>query len=284
MMESSHKYCPSCGKEVSSTAKFCKHCRFDIQKYNTEGEAASGEQAHENAQNTIGEVDNQEAEGVAEEASDVESKPKESAQEETSSTKKKKLSLIAAIVAAVTIGIVAAVLLLGQTSDESTGEPPVVIDMSDLGLSEPEDAPEPEPVEEQELGESALESEPSFYGVTDEQFDREMGEARSDIEYYGRYADEFFPEEGFWGIWVSASRDRIEGERTLTQVLDRFFESEGLGAGLVTTSSWSNLNPDVWHAVCVGPFLSQAEAEAALAAVRAAGYSDAYVKFSGAIR
>ncbi|MCL2870789.1 MAG: SPOR domain-containing protein [Coriobacteriia bacterium] len=282
------KYCPSCGKEVSNTAKFCKHCRFDIQKYNTEGEATSEQQSHEKPQNTIGEVDSQETEEVAEEASGVESEPKviSPTQGEAPSTEQKKSPLpwIAAIVGVVVVGIVAAVLLLGQTSDESTGEPPVVIDIPDLGLSEPEDAPEPEPVEEQELGESALESESSFYGVTDEQFDREMGEARSDIEYYGRYADEFFPEEGFYGIWVSASRDRIEAERTLTQVLDRLFESEGLGAGLVTTSSWSNLNPDVWHAVCVGPFLSQAEAEEVLGTVRAAGYSDAYVKFSGAIR
>jgi len=114
-----------------------------------------------------------------------------------------------------------------------------------------------------------------------EELDQQELEARSDGEYHGENADNYFPADGFWGIWTTAAKDKNGVMDAYYAVWDSLFD-EGYTAGIVTTSKWSNLNPEKWYAVCVGPFSSQSEADSALKDVKAAGYDSAYVKFSGA--
>ena len=57
--------------------------------------------------------------------------------------------------------------------------------------------------------------------------------------------------------------------------------TNGYDAKVVVSSDWSNLNPDKWYVVTSGMYSSEDEAKNALAGVKAIGYKDAYVKYSG---
>ena len=114
-------------------------------------------------------------------------------------------------------------------------------------------------------------------GVTQQQGEALSGEALSDAQWHGEQADDYFPASGFYGVWIAAKKTR-------TEALDPYYKMYGknLVGGIITTSKWSNLNPEPWYAICVGPFGTKQEAENALAQAKAAGYSSAYIKYSGA--
>ena len=80
----------------------------------------------------------------------------------------------------------------------------------------------------------------------------------------------------FWGIWVSASKDRAAAEETASAV-----SSANLGGSVVLTTDWSNLNSEPWYVVTAGRYATQQEAESHLDTVKSAGYGDAYIKYSG---
>ena len=80
----------------------------------------------------------------------------------------------------------------------------------------------------------------------------------------------------FWGVWIGASKD----EAVAKEIRDGA-RSAGFSAYVYLTTDWANLNDEPWYVITVGPYNSEDEAEAALPAVRDAGYGDAYVKFSG---
>jgi len=82
---------------------------------------------------------------------------------------------------------------------------------------------------------------------------------------------------GFWGIWLTASKNKND-----LAGLSKKLTGKGYANQIIITNEWSNLNPETWYAVCVGPYGSESAAKADLSAVRSAsGVSDAYVKFSG---
>ncbi len=80
----------------------------------------------------------------------------------------------------------------------------------------------------------------------------------------------------FYGIWCSASKDMSDA----TKVVDKLRDS-GFDARVYLTSDWSNLNSDPWYVVTAGVFSTESEAKSVLVDVKAIGYSDAYVKYSG---
>ncbi len=80
----------------------------------------------------------------------------------------------------------------------------------------------------------------------------------------------------FYGIWCTASHDKVDCDRTVTDL-----NSKGLPAKVYETTDWNNLNPVHWYVVSAGEYRSEAEAGSKLAAVQAAGYGDAYVKYTG---
>ena len=80
----------------------------------------------------------------------------------------------------------------------------------------------------------------------------------------------------FYGIWTMGSKnesDAIQAADTL--------KSQGFDAKVYLTTDWSNLNPEPWYVVSAGEYASESEANNALAAVKSAGYSSAYVKYTG---
>lgn len=80
----------------------------------------------------------------------------------------------------------------------------------------------------------------------------------------------------FWGIWCFASKEFGD-----SQSVGYDLQKKGFPAFAVETTDYANLNTEHWWAVCAGRFGTEAEANAALAAVQNAGYPDAYVKYSG---
>ena len=80
----------------------------------------------------------------------------------------------------------------------------------------------------------------------------------------------------FWGVWIGASKDSGEAES-----LARAAQAKGLPADVTQTTDWDNLNTEPWFVITVGRSSTQEEAESLLTQAKAAGYADAYVKYSG---
>lgn len=80
----------------------------------------------------------------------------------------------------------------------------------------------------------------------------------------------------FYGIWGSASKDVYSVEQEAAAIRARGFDAK-----VYLTSDWSNLNAEPYYAVSIGTYDSEYAANAALEAVRRAGYTDTYVKYSG---
>ncbi|MBQ1515146.1 MAG: SPOR domain-containing protein, partial [Lachnospiraceae bacterium] len=81
----------------------------------------------------------------------------------------------------------------------------------------------------------------------------------------------------FYGIWVLGSHDPDECRAMVSQLQGQGFT----GAAVFYTTDWSNLNTEPWYVVTAGIYGTGEEADAALPGVQAAGYADAYVKYSG---
>ena len=86
---------------------------------------------------------------------------------------------------------------------------------------------------------------------------------------FGEYA------EGFYGVWIAADKDEEKAVEKAMALYDLGFDS------YVTYSpEWEKLNSKPFYCVTAGRYGSEAEAEAALEAVKTS-YPDAYVKFTG---
>ena len=96
--------------------------------------------------------------------------------------------------------------------------------------------------------------------------------------YFQDGAGAFTPSftDGFYGIWISAQKDEEAAVKTAEKLFEVGFESF-----MAYSPEWENLNSDPYYCVSAGRYDSEAEAEADLAKVQAAGYKDAYVKHSG---
>ncbi len=80
----------------------------------------------------------------------------------------------------------------------------------------------------------------------------------------------------FYGVWCAAVKDEAEAQ----VIADKISEA-GFDGRVFCTDEWSNMNSDRWYAVTAGVFYSEDAAESALKDVKALGYKDAYVKYSG---
>ncbi len=86
-------------------------------------------------------------------------------------------------------------------------------------------------------------------------------------------------ENGFYGIWTSAGKDRNAEIEKAKKLVDL-----GYDACVLYSPEWEGLNTQPYYCVTAGRFQSEEEAEEALPDVKKAGYSDTYVKFSGKCR
>ena len=82
--------------------------------------------------------------------------------------------------------------------------------------------------------------------------------------------------EGFYGVWVSASRN----ESDVVDVAQRLNEL-GYDSSIIYSPAWENLIPEPYYCVTAGRYTSRSAAEHALDSIHKLGYSDAYIKFSG---
>ena len=80
----------------------------------------------------------------------------------------------------------------------------------------------------------------------------------------------------FYGVWCFASKDQNEAQK----IANRMNEL-GLNGTVYISSDWSNLNQEKWYCVSAGSCHSESEAEAVLPKAINAGFTDAYIKYSG---
>lgn len=80
----------------------------------------------------------------------------------------------------------------------------------------------------------------------------------------------------FYGVWIGAYKKEDEAAAALEKLEDAGFE-----AIVAYSPDWENLNPQPYFCVSAGRCDNQAEADDLLAAVKKAGFKDAYVKETG---
>lgn len=80
----------------------------------------------------------------------------------------------------------------------------------------------------------------------------------------------------FYGVFIASYRDEQRANEAASRA-----RAQGLDATVVITDEWSGLNQEHWYAICCGSYASEDEAAATLSAARSAGYSDAYIRYSG---
>ncbi len=83
-------------------------------------------------------------------------------------------------------------------------------------------------------------------------------------------------EDGFYGIWTTAVKDRDKAISDAKKLADKGFESY-----MCYSPEWENLNSDGYYCVTTGRYTTKEEAEADLDKAKAAGFEKAYVKHSG---
>ncbi|WP_029319172.1 zinc-ribbon domain-containing protein [Butyrivibrio sp. AE3004] len=83
----------------------------------------------------------------------------------------------------------------------------------------------------------------------------------------------------FYGVYVAAFNDIEKAQVVMNELL-----SIGFDSCIVVSSKWDNLNSDTYYCVAAGKCLYESDANELLKRVRASGYSDAYVKYSGELR
>ena len=88
--------------------------------------------------------------------------------------------------------------------------------------------------------------------------------------------DESPAKEPFYGVWVSASKDYDEAQAMADEL-----GGAGFAGSVFVTTDWDNLNSERWYVVTAGCAKTESEAQSLCERVRNAGYSDAYVKYSG---
>ena len=80
----------------------------------------------------------------------------------------------------------------------------------------------------------------------------------------------------FWGVWCYASRDEAEAQKVADELI-----RIGLEGRVFLSSEWSNLNQENYYCTSASIYSTESEAERVLSMVQDAGYTDAYIRYSG---
>lgn len=88
------------------------------------------------------------------------------------------------------------------------------------------------------------------------------------------------PGKPFWGVWCGAFKDKTNADKYAWEII----HNTEIGAIVLVSTDWENLNSDRYYVVTAGTYSTEAAAEKALKQVKSAGYSNAYVKYSGSPR
>ena len=116
--------------------------------------------------------------------------------------------------------------------------------------------------------EAASSEESTYEEVTSE-------EASSEVNITEELTEASTPSP-FYGIWCYGTKYESDAEDFAAELRANGFESH-----VFVTTDWSDLNSEKYYVVSAGVFSSESDAESDLERVHSAGYSDAYVKYSG---
>lgn len=80
----------------------------------------------------------------------------------------------------------------------------------------------------------------------------------------------------FYGVWCCGSKSESDANKFASQLLN-----QGFDARVFVTTDWTNLNPEKFYVVTAGICSTKVQAEQLLGSVKANGYSNAYIKYTG---
>ena len=163
---------------------------------------------------------------------------------------------------------------------EITAEKPETKTSATVELSEAESLAERLAAVEKAVGELEASEESAAADISESlaavERDVDALAKKQEYEEYSEYSEgELTYYNPFYGIWVGASKDESEAWTIADRVSKR-----GFAGDVYVSSRWANLNSETWYCIVAGRYDTEAEAKAALPAVKEV-YPDAYIKYSG---
>ena len=83
-------------------------------------------------------------------------------------------------------------------------------------------------------------------------------------------------ESPFYGVWCFSSKDSSAAQNVADDL-----SKIGFNAGVYISTDWSNLNQEKWYCVSADSCVTESDAKSILKKAQDAGYSHAYIKYSG---
>ena len=82
--------------------------------------------------------------------------------------------------------------------------------------------------------------------------------------------------EPFYGVWCYGGKKANDARNFVLELREKGFDAE-----MFVTTEWSNLNAEMFYVVTAGVCETEQDAKELCKTVKANGYKDAYVKYSG---
>ena len=98
----------------------------------------------------------------------------------------------------------------------------------------------------------------------------------ADSEYISNRKKASEDDSAFYGVWCYGSKNEADANSFASDL-----SGVGFDAKVYVTTDWENLNTELYYVVTAGVCLTEDEANYLLESVKKAGYTDAYVKYTG---
>ncbi len=154
---------------------------------------------------------------------------------------------------------------------DSDGELTIAPDVDDVSMFAPEYESIFEPVKESDVPIITLSD--VYAAGYDESYKYDLIDFYSDAYSDSGSGVDF---TSFYGVWISAFPSKADADALVSEVKEKGFE-----ASSVLSTDWANLSSEPYYCVTAGKCANESLAKDLLEKVKAAGYTEAYIKESG---
>ena len=154
---------------------------------------------------------------------------------------------------------------------DSDGELTIAPDVDDVSMFDPEYEYIFEPVKESDVPIITLSD--VYAAGYDDSYKYDLIDFYSDAYSDSGSGVDF---TSFYGVWISAFPNTADADALVSEVKGKGFE-----ASSVLSTDWSNLSTEPYYCVTAGKCATESIAKDLLEKVKAAGYTEAYIKESG---
>ena len=154
---------------------------------------------------------------------------------------------------------------------DSDGELTIAPDVDDVSMFDPEYEYIFEPVKESDVPIITLSD--VYAAGYDDSYKYDLIDFYSDAYSDSGSGVDF---TSFYGVWISAFPSKADADALVSEVKEKGFE-----ASSVLSTDWANLSSEPYYCVTAGKCATESLAKDLLEKVKAAGYTEAYIKESG---